>query len=108
MQSELWILAVACYSKLIFCAESSLSSTFLIPVLLGGELLQGVLFGPVQEELPLLDDAGGVCLGVGGESDGGAAVGVEGPGAVGRLAPVVHGEEGPVGEAVARLVPGWS
>ena len=77
----------------------------LILVLLGRELLEGVFLGPVEEELPLLDDAGGV--GLGGEADGAAAVGVQGPGAVGGLAPVVHGEEGPVAEALASLVPVW-
>ena len=68
------------------------------------QFLEWVLLGPVEEQLPLLDDAGGG--GVGGDSDGAAAVGVQGPGAVGGLAPVVHGEEGPVVEALAGLVPG--
>ena len=76
----------------------------LILVLFGRELLERVFLGPVEEELPLLDDAGGGRIG--GEADGAAAVGVQGPGAVGGLAPVMHGEKRPVGETLASLVPG--
>ena len=78
-------------------------TTSLILILFGSQLLERVLLGPVEEELPLLDDPCGV--GLCGDADGAAAVGVEGPGAVGGLAPVVHREERPVVETLAGLVP---
>ena len=74
--------------------------------LFGRELLERVILGPVEQQLPLLDDpsGGGLC----GDADRAAAVGVQGPGAVGGLAPVMHGEKRPVGETLASLVPGYN
>ncbi len=65
-----------------------------------GNVLQDALLGSVEEQLPLLDDS----CGLGGRGHVGAAVDVQRPRPVGRLAPEVNGQERPVDKALSGLV----